>query len=136
MVLEYFTKKGKKPAPVATTGTAKEEIKSPVLTPADEDFLRRITAEDTPIDKQVVLFDKDEPSTDAQTRLMDGADQIPLPTSPPEADTANPIDATQSSDKSKSKKERRKSSYVTYIQKHLPFGKVSAACYSSIARVG
>jgi len=117
MVLEFLTsKKGKKAAPVAV----QEEAKSPVLTTADEDFLKRITEEDV-ANKELVLFDnKAAPSTDA----MDEADKVPLPMSPPEAEVANPIDrAVETDTKDKHKKERRKSAYLSYIQKHLPFGK-------------
>lgn len=142
MVLEYFTKnkKGKQPAPVATATPpaetqAEDEAKSPVLTKEDEDFFKRIIAEDhqSPSGGQLVIFDKKDEgvSTDPQVRLMDGADKLPLPETP-ETETTDPIEKGEESatkdgkDATKLKDPARRKSYLAYIQKripNLPFGK-------------
>lgn len=84
MVLEYFTRKSKAPAQTA---------QSPVLTDEDEKFLERLTSEEAapPLpDRPVTLFDNGSKPVGkcAQTALMDGADKIALPQSPPPEDLA------------------------------------------------
>lgn len=138
MVLEYFTKnkKGKQPVAAATATQPVSQVddgsKSPVLTQADEDFFRKIIAEDhqSTSGGQIVIFDKKNEgvSTDAQTRLMDRADAISLPASP-EVEPTNPIDhATSgtSKDAERPKDPSRRKSYLSFIQKRvpvLPFGR-------------
>jgi hypothetical protein len=117
MVLQYFSsKKGKKPAAVA------EEPKAPVLNEEDEAFLKRITSDEQmpsqPAEPVVVLEGGEiVKGKDAQDAIMDGANQIPLPTSPPPANERT----TAAKDPSKRK------AYFSYIQSRipvLPFSKV------------
>jgi hypothetical protein len=78
-VLEYFN----------LAKAKKENIaKSPILNDEDEKFLNKITSEDQPPplpERPVVIFDNGQKveGKDAQKALMDGADTVPLPTSPP-----------------------------------------------------
>jgi hypothetical protein len=88
MVLEYFSlKRGENKTKQA------EAIKSPVLSEEDEQFLQRITSEENPPPlpaRPVVILDNGNQvqGKDAQVALMDGAEKIPLPVSPPvESDT-------------------------------------------------
>jgi len=143
MVLDYFTKhkKGKQPAPTITTtppaaSKVEEESKSSAHTKEVEDFFRRIIAEDhqSPSGGQVVIFDKKDEgvSADAETKLMGGADKVPLPTSPPAV--ANPLEAgrspsTEETTDAVRPKESRRKSYLSYIHKRVPafpFGKDAA----------
>jgi hypothetical protein len=109
MVLEYFTsKKGKQAAqPEASTATA-AEVKSPVLKAEDEAFLERLASEiENPPESTlpVVLYQGE--GKDAQAALMDGADKVPLPQSPP------------------AEEPKSKRNYWAYLQQKvppLPFG--------------
>jgi hypothetical protein len=120
MVLEYFSsKKGKKAASAAKV----EDPKSPVINKEDEAFLRRITFQDQlppqPAEPVVILDGgKEVKGKDAQEAIMDGAHQIPLPTSPPAVE--EPVASAKDSKK-------KKNAYFSYIQSRvssLPFGKV------------
>jgi hypothetical protein len=82
------------PAPAVHT-PSEEPMASPVLDEADEKFLERLAAlasepEGTPpplpVRPATVILDGGEKKTgkDAQQAIMDGADKVPLPTSPPE----------------------------------------------------
>jgi hypothetical protein len=119
MVLEFLTKKKE-------VAKAEQGVKSPVLRKEDEDFLERLTAEAQLPPSELVLFEGNK-STDAQARLMDGADQIPLPTSPAEAERTDPLNSKvaegQKDDKNKKKDASKRQSYLSYIQKRIPFGK-------------
>jgi hypothetical protein len=117
MVLQYFSsKKGKKAAAAA------DVPKAPVLNDEDEAFLKHITSdEQMPLQpaEPVVILESGEKATgkDAQDALMDGANQIPLPKSPP------PVDEKTTTAKDSSKRK----AYLSYIQSRipvLPFSKV------------
>ncbi|KAJ4305518.1 hypothetical protein N0V90_001049 [Kalmusia sp. IMI 367209] len=81
------------PAPTVTT-PSEEPAAEPVLDEEDEKFLARLAAisnepEGTPPplpNRRVEAVENGEKKTgrDAQTALLDGADSVPLPTSPPE----------------------------------------------------
>jgi hypothetical protein len=82
-------------APIATLANPSDEpVTSPMLDEEDEKFLQRLAAiaqepEGTPPplpNRPVVVTDNGERKVgkDAQEALMDGANKIPLPTSPPE----------------------------------------------------
>ena len=82
--MEYFTskkaKKGETPIP-----------KTPVLNEEDEQFLRNITKDEVapPLPaRPVAVLDNGQKveGKDAQVALMDGADQVALPASPPVED--------------------------------------------------
>jgi hypothetical protein len=119
MVLEFLTKKKE-------VAKAEGGVKSPVLKQEDEDFLERLAYEAQLPPSQVVLFEGNR-STDAQVRLMDGAEQIPLPTSPQDGEAANPIESkaieTPDGKSEKKKDASKRQSYLAYIQKRIPFGK-------------
>lgn len=84
------------PAPVAST-PSEEPAASPVLDEEDEKFLQRLAAiaqepEGTPPplpERRTIILEGGEKvsSKDAQQALLDGADTVPLPTSPPEITT-------------------------------------------------
>jgi len=110
MVLEYFSLKKR-----AKTGTtpAEAEAKSPVLNAEDEAFLKRITTEQQPDpNTAVVILDKDGTvkGKNAQEALMDGAQEVPLPASPP------PVEEGKTS----GKKDSGKRNYWTYLQNKVP----------------
>lgn len=116
MVMEYFTKHKRKPS---TAVAVADEPKSPLLNDEDEKFLERLTAaaagaeEQAPPlpDRPVVIFEGDKPvqGKDAQTALMDGADHVALPSSPPavEGSTAK---------SSGSKAGKKAADYLTYAK--------------------
>jgi len=84
------------PAPAAST-PSEEPAASPVLDEEDEKFLQRLAAiaqepEGTPPplpERRTIILEGGEKvsSKDAQQALLDGADTVPLPTSPPEVTT-------------------------------------------------
>jgi len=122
-VLQYFNLKKAKEGNTA---------KSPILNEEDEKFLQRITSEDQapPLpERPVVILDngKKVEGKDAQTALMDGADTVPLPTSPP-------AEGEAAADGSKAE-EKKGHDYWAYIRNvpnqvqqvqlpQLPFSKV------------
>lgn len=88
MVLEYFKSKTKSKDKAADTD---DETKSPVLNADDEAFLSKIASESAaPSNREspTIILDNGQKvkGKDAQVALMAGADQIPLPASPPELD--------------------------------------------------
>src|SRR4051812_15878126 len=103
------------PAPTATA-TADEGPKSPVLDEEDEKFLERLASlsgdpnAPPPVtgDGPTVILDNGEKvqGRNAQEALMDGADKVPLPMSPPELPERRTDDAKENE---KAKQERRKS---------------------------
>jgi hypothetical protein len=110
-VLEYFNRKKAKTENIA---------KSPILNDEDEKFLNKLTSEDQPPplpERPVVIFDngKKVEGKDAQKALMDGADAVPLPTSPPAE-----VDGTKAEDK----KGHDYWAYIRNVPKQLPFSKV------------
>jgi hypothetical protein len=119
-VLEYFNqKKGQ----VEEKFAARRAAKSPILNEEDEKFLTRITSEDHPPplpERPVVILDNGKTAVgkDAQTALMDGADSVPLPTSPP-------VEGELKEGKVEGDKEKKKHDYWAYVPKLPPFGKVS-----------
>lgn len=83
MVLEYFSlRKGKGPAP------KEEKSDKPVLNGEEERFLHEVASSAPPPlpARSTVILDDGHVvrGKDAQVALMDGAEQVPLPTSPPE----------------------------------------------------
>jgi hypothetical protein len=109
MVLEYFTKRPhKQPQPEEQH----EALKSPVLTDEDEKFLTRLTSESPPPplpERPVVILDNGQKfeGKDAQVALIDGADKVPLPTSPPVDEKGNPLDPGKE-DKTDAEEQKRK----------------------------
>jgi len=113
--MEYFnklrTKKGKEKL------QADEAPKSPVLDDEDEKFLERLASlsaePDAPppvqLDGPTVILDNGAKvqGRNAQEALMDGADKVPLPTSPPEVGEKNLDGAVKENEKPRA--ERRKS---------------------------
>ncbi|KAF2761309.1 hypothetical protein EJ05DRAFT_536107 [Pseudovirgaria hyperparasitica] len=80
MVLEYFSlKKADQKTKPPVQVKERETPRSPVLTEEEERFWREVTEESTP----PPLPDRPQKSKDAQIALMDGAEQVALPTSPP-----------------------------------------------------
>jgi hypothetical protein len=114
-VLEYFN----------LTKAKKENIaKSPILNDEDEKFLNRITSADQPPplpERPVVILDNGEKvvGKDAQTALMDGADTVPLPTSPAEGE------ANVDGSKVEEKKGHDYWAYIRNVPNQLPSFKVS-----------
>jgi hypothetical protein len=103
----------------------KENIaKSPILNDEDEKFLNKITSEDQPPplpERPMVIFDngKKVEGKDAQTALMDGADAVPLPTSPP-AEVEGSADGSKAEDK----KGHDYWAYIRNVPMQLPTFKV------------
>jgi hypothetical protein len=82
MALEYFNNMRKSKTAVA------EAPKSPILNDEDENFLKRLTSEEPapPLpERPVVILDTGEKAVgkDAQVALMNGAEKVELPQSPP-----------------------------------------------------
>lgn len=100
----------------------------PILNDEDEKFLERITSEEAPPplpERPVVILDNGEKivGKDAQMALMAGANEIPLPTSPPvEGDLkeGNIDDSKDASTDGKKKKD-----YWSYVPNIRFPGKVS-----------
>jgi hypothetical protein len=92
MVLEYFSlRKKDKPAGDEGAEQAADDsgTKSPVLSNEDEKFLEKIASESAAPshrERPTIILDngKKVRGTDAQVALLDGADKVPLPASPPE----------------------------------------------------
>lgn len=84
-MLKYFERRKSRDA---TKTAVAETPKSPILTDEDEKFLESLTAEEDapPLpERPVVILDTGAKvvGKDAQDALMDGANKIPLPQSPP-----------------------------------------------------
>lgn len=99
----------------------------PVLNDEDERFLERITSEEAPPplpERPVVIFDNGEKVVGkcAQTALMAGANEIPLPTSPPLEGELNEGKIDESKDATADGK--KKKDYWSYVP-NIRFGKVS-----------
>jgi hypothetical protein len=124
MSLSYFSsikksKKGKEKE--KKHDLAGEAPKSPVLDEEDEKFLERLAAlaegpEATPPplpERPVVILDngKKVEGKDAQEALMDGAQKVPLPMSPPEIVEPN----TEGATKEKETDSKEKKSFMTYF---------------------
>lgn len=120
MVLDYFTKSKSKQAKT----TAKPTVSKPVLSDEDELFLNRITSEQAPPlpERPIVILEsgKKVEGKDAQVALMDGADSVPLPQSPP-----NEGGAPNSGSKD-GLYEKKVKNYWTYVSSRLQRGKVCA----------
>ena len=119
MVLEYFNikniRKNKR-------GNGDEAVKTPILNDEEEKFLHHITLEDpegTPPplpERPVIILDnsKEVKGKDAQIALMDGADKIPLPSSPP-ADSEGKEIIGEEKDKTKEGEEKKKRNLMSYF---------------------
>lgn len=99
----------------------------PVLNDEDEKFLERITSEEAPPplpERPVVILDNGEKVVGkcAQTALMAGANEIPLPTSPPLEGELKEGQIDESKDASA--EEKKKKDYWSYVP-NIRFGKVS-----------
>jgi hypothetical protein len=95
-MLKYFERRKSKDG--AKTAVADPPPKSPILTDEDEKFLQSLTAEDAPPlpERPVVVLDtgKKVVGKDAQEAIMDGANTVPLPQSPPaQPETVEPATA-------------------------------------------
>jgi len=127
-MLKYFERRKSKDG--AKTAVA-EPPKSPILTEEDEKFLQSLTAEDDapPLpERPVVILDigKKVVGKDAQEAIMDGANTIPLPQSPPaQPETAATAETTTTGAKA-SKKAQDYLSFVRGIPQRLA-SKVSEA---------
>ncbi|KAF2834904.1 hypothetical protein M501DRAFT_922298, partial [Patellaria atrata CBS 101060] len=91
----------------------KEAPEKPVLTEEDEAYLQRIVSEGAPPplpDRPTVILDSGEKvvGKDAQIALMAGADQIPLPTSPP-------AEASDKGGENLTVEEKKKRDYWSYL---------------------
>jgi len=108
MVLEFLKKKGKEAAPTAEAATAK----SPILSEQDEKFLEKIMSEEqSPPDMALVLAEPAQ-GKNAQTALLDGADKVPLPTSPPAVEENKKLE--------EGKKPAAMRNYWAYLQSKVP----------------
>jgi hypothetical protein len=119
MVLQYFSSKKAKKATAVV-----EAHKAPVLNKEDEAFLKRITSDEqmpSQPTQPVVILERGEEvkGKDAQDAIMDGANQIPLPASPPAVDER----VTVAKDPSKRK------AYFSYIQSRIPVLPFSKVCH-------
>jgi hypothetical protein len=129
MVLEYFT---------ALKGKAEhkkhDKDAQPILNDEDEKFLEKITSEEAPPplpERPVVILDNGEKvvGKDAQTALMAGANEIPLPTSPPVEGDLKEGKIDESKDVSAD--EKKKKDYWSYVPNLRFHGKVS---YSKLSQ--
>lgn len=126
MVLEYFTKHTNKHK---TAEKGEHNAQTPVLNDEDELFLQRITSEGTPPplpERPVVILDNGTKlhGKDAQTALMDGAEKVPLPTSPPvDSEGKELIDDVQKTGEASEEKKSRK--FLSYLPAIPGRGKVS-----------
>lgn len=68
----------------ALSTRAQKKPSAPVLTKEDEAFLSRVTSHPEEEAASATEEQKDQTGKDAQVALMDGAQDIPLPMSPPE----------------------------------------------------
>ena len=115
MVLDFFTSK------LAKKEEKASNPKTPVLSEEDEQFLHHLTSEETPPPlpaRPIVILDDGTKveGKDAQTALMAGADQIPLPRSPPAEDA--PVDKLDKEGAEK-KKKRASWNFIPSIQSRL-----------------
>jgi hypothetical protein len=122
MVLEYLTN-------LKAKHGHKDDVQAqPILNDEDEKFLERITSEEAPPplpERPVVIFDNGKKAVgkDAQIALLAGANEIPLPVSPPvEGDLEEgKIDES----KAGSTNEKKKKDYWSYVPSIRYPGKVS-----------
>jgi len=133
MVLSYFglKKQGQK-AGAQPNDEAGDDVKSPILNEEDEKFLHEITSTDEPPPplprRPTVIMDngKKVRSKDPQVALMDGAEQIPLPQSPPVDSEGKQIaddpKGKEKEDVSPEEEKRRRAywSYIPSIPTQLP----------------
>jgi hypothetical protein len=112
MVLEYFNvRKSKDGAQTAVP----DAPKSPILNDEDERFLEQLTTEEQPPplpERPVVILDNGDKAVgkDAQVALMDGAEKIPLPQSPPVQSDS------QTTKTEESKAAKKAHEYLTYVR--------------------
>lgn len=98
----------------------------PVLNDEDEKFLERITSEEAPPslpERPVVILDNGEKVVGkcAQTALMAGANEIPLPTSPP---VEGELKEGKIDEPKNASADEKKKDYWSYVP-NIRFGKVS-----------
>ena len=119
MVLEYFNIKNIRKN---KGSNGDEAVKTPILNDEEEKFLHHITSEDpegTPPplpERPVIILDsgKEVKGKDAQIALMDGADKIPLPSSPP-VDSEGKEIIGEEKDKTKEGEEKKKRNLMSYL---------------------
>jgi hypothetical protein len=126
MVLEYLNFRKSKDGVQTIVSDAP---KSPILNDEDEKFLERLTSEAEgkapPLpERPVVIFDTGEKvvGKDAQVALMNGAEKVPLPQSPP---AVTPFVAPNSAENKASQKAQEYLSYVRNLPQRFT-NKVSA----------
>lgn len=118
-MLEYFNIKNIRKH---KGGNGDEAVKTPILNDEEEKFLHHITSEDpegTPPplpERPVIILDsgKEVKGKDAQAALMDGADKIPLPSSPP-VDSEGKEIIGEEIDKAKGGEEKKKRHLMSYL---------------------
>lgn len=86
-MLKYFERSKPGISKEGAKTTVAEQPQSPILNDEDEKFLQSLTEEEAPPlpERRIVILDNGEKKTgkDAQEAIMNGANTIPLPTSPP-----------------------------------------------------
>ena len=102
----------------------------PILNDEDEKFLERITSEEAPPplpERPLVILDNGGKvvGKDAQTALMAGANEIPLPTSPPVEGELKEGKIDESKDGSAA--EKKKKDYWSYVPSIRFPGKVGSS---------
>ena len=108
-MLSYFTHRPKK-----QDGTQdNDELKSPVLNEEDEKFLEKITSDEKPPPlpaRPTVVLDPEDHAKE-ESEILDGADQVPLPTSPPADESVEKEEEAVGKDE-----EKKRPKYWSYIQ--------------------
>jgi len=119
MVLEYFNIKNIRKH--KSEEKADSTAQTPVLNEEDEQFLHRVTSEGTPPplpERPVVILDNGATlqGKDAQVALMDGAEKVPLPTSPPvDSEGKELVDGEQDKGTTKEAEEKKSRKFMSYL---------------------
>jgi hypothetical protein len=121
-VLKYFDSKKAKPADPTPPAYTKTEEHSPILTEADEEFLRRIASVDQGAEEpsRVVVI-----ARDGKAAGLEAAEKVPLPASPPVAPhTSGPHAKPGSSISTAELAKIKGKEALQYVQSRVPFSKV------------
>lgn len=108
-MLSYFTHRPKK-----QEGQADDGLQSPVLNEDDEKFLEKITSDEEPPPlpaRPTLILDNGDQVRGEEADLV-GADQVPLPTSPPAEEPGDKGEAPADKDG----KDNKRTNYLSYIQ--------------------